>query len=132
MADANKPLKKVTILLEGEDGIYRDADGRIGVSCDGLGAMIDIARPLLKAVREGRPLPAKFASLRELLASFGDEPLYVRQAGEFVPHPTLCAGEVVLGKSIVTINIPSKRLISLVVAMRALDCNGDVGNVRRD
>ena len=132
MVDLKQPMKSVTILLEGVDGLYRDVDGAIGLSCDGLVAMMDIATPLLKAFREGQPLPAKFASLRELLASFGDEPLYVRQAGEFVPHATLCAGEIVLGKSIVSINIPSKRLISLVIAMRALDCDGYIRDIRRD
>ncbi len=132
MTEVGRKSTVPVLLLETEDGLLRDIDGRIAVSATGLKNKIEIALPLLRAFREGRPLPPQFASLRELLSSFGDEPMYVRQTGEFLPSPTLEANEVVMGHSIVTINVPTKRLVALVAAILALDVDLDVGDIGWD
>jgi len=132
MSECSQRPATAILLLEGVDGLWRDVDRHIAVSATGLKDKIDTALPLLKAFRAGDALPSHFASLRELLASFGDEPLYARQTGQFLPMSTTGADEVIVGHVTITINVPSKRLVALVAAIRALDGHGDIGDVGRD
>lgn len=122
---------KAIILLEHTDGLLYDMDGSISATATGLGDKIALVLPLLKAFREGKPLPPKFLLLRELLASFDDEPLYVRQAGEIVCRAASGAPDDVIRKPLM-VDIPTQRLISLVLAMRALDSHWNVGDVGGD
>ena len=119
-----------TVLIVGADGLSRDVKGRVHVTASGLDLLIDTALPVLTAYRTGE-LPAEFASLGELLASFGDEQLCLRKAGTFQSGVALHA-EGIEGECRIVINVPSERLVSLVTAIRALNNDRSISNVCRD